>query len=115
MAGAALLSCVATLLQLLAVAAAVQPRWLAVLGPDRLVNEYGPTETVVGCSIFEDDGGADQGPVPIGRPIDRVEMYVLDGALEQINDMAYERFDMPVTEGDDPVEINTDILEELAL
>ncbi len=32
MAGAALLSCVATLLQLLAVAAAVQPRWLAVLG-----------------------------------------------------------------------------------
>jgi uncharacterized tellurite resistance protein B-like protein len=40
---------------------------------------------------------------------------MLDGALEQINDMAFERFDMPVTEGDDPVEINTDILEELAL
>ena len=40
---------------------------------------------------------------------------MLDGALEQINDMAFERFDMPVTEGDDPIEINTDILEELAL
>jgi len=40
---------------------------------------------------------------------------MLDGALEQINDMAFERFDMPVTEGDDPIEINTDILDELAL
>lgn len=40
---------------------------------------------------------------------------MLDGALEQINDMAFERFDMPVTAGDDPIEINTDILEELAL
>jgi uncharacterized tellurite resistance protein B-like protein len=40
---------------------------------------------------------------------------MLDGALEQINDMAFERFDMPVTEGDDPVEINAEILEELAL
>lgn len=40
---------------------------------------------------------------------------MLDGALEQINEMAFERFEMPITEGDDPVEINADILEELAL
>jgi uncharacterized tellurite resistance protein B-like protein len=40
---------------------------------------------------------------------------MLDGALEQINDMAFERFEMPVSEGDDPIEINPDILEELAL
>lgn len=40
---------------------------------------------------------------------------MLDGALEQINDMAFERFDMPVSEGDDPIEINPDILKELAL
>lgn len=40
---------------------------------------------------------------------------MLDGALEQINDMAFERFDMPVSEGDDPIEINPDILEELAI
>jgi len=40
---------------------------------------------------------------------------MLDGALEQINDMAFEQFDMPVSEGDDPIEINPDILEELAL
>lgn len=40
---------------------------------------------------------------------------MLDGALEQVNEMAYERFDMPVSEGDDPIEINPDILDELAL
>jgi len=40
---------------------------------------------------------------------------MLDGALEQINDMGFDRFNMPVTEGDDPIEINADILEELAL
>lgn len=40
---------------------------------------------------------------------------MLDGALERINDMAFEHFDMPVTEGDDPVEINADILDKLVL
>ncbi|WP_419957159.1 TerB N-terminal domain-containing protein [Pseudomonas syringae] len=40
---------------------------------------------------------------------------MLDGALEQINDMAFELFDMPVSEGDDPIEINPDILSELTL
>lgn len=40
---------------------------------------------------------------------------MLDGALERINDTAFELFDMPVTEGDDPIEINPEILDELAL
>lgn len=40
---------------------------------------------------------------------------MLDGALEHINDMAFEQFDMPVTEGEDPVEINVEILEKLTL
>ncbi len=40
---------------------------------------------------------------------------MLDGALERINDMAFEYFDMPVTEGDDPLEINADILSKLDL
>lgn len=40
---------------------------------------------------------------------------MLDGALEQINDMAFEHFDMPVTEGEDPFEINPDIMEKLPL
>lgn len=40
---------------------------------------------------------------------------MLDGALEQINDMAFEQFDMPVTEGEDPFEINPEIMEKLPL
>ena len=40
---------------------------------------------------------------------------MLDGALEQINDIAFEHFDMPVTEGEDPFEINPDIMEKLPL
>lgn len=40
---------------------------------------------------------------------------MLDGALEQINDMGFEHFNMPISEGDDPIEINPDILSELSL
>lgn len=40
---------------------------------------------------------------------------MLDGALEHINDQAFEYFDMPITEGEEPVEINPDILEKLCL
>jgi hypothetical protein len=40
---------------------------------------------------------------------------MLDGALEHINDMAFEHFDMPITEGEDPLEINPDIMGKLPL
>ena len=49
----------------------------------RLINEYGPTETVVGCSVYE----ATQelaGAVPIGRPVANTELYVLDGNMEPV-------------------------------
>ena len=42
-----------------------------------LLNEYGPTEAVVGCCVHE-VGPADTGNLPIGRPIDGVALYVLD-------------------------------------
>ncbi|HEX8189934.1 MAG TPA: amino acid adenylation domain-containing protein, partial [Pyrinomonadaceae bacterium] len=52
--------------------------------PDtRLVNEYGPTETVVGCAVHEvGAGGGAGGAVPIGRPIANTQLYVLDRFLE---------------------------------
>ena len=48
--------------------------------PDIMVfNEYGPTETVVGCAVHAARAG-DLGPgqVPIGRPISNTKLYVLD-------------------------------------
>ena len=51
----------------------------------RLINEYGPTETVVGCCVYEvrsDD--PESGDVPIGRPIANTRLYVLDGNLEPV-------------------------------
>ncbi len=45
----------------------------------RLINEYGPTETVVGCSVFESpQGEIPSGAVPIGKPIANTQLYVLD-------------------------------------
>jgi amino acid adenylation domain-containing protein len=45
----------------------------------RLINEYGPTETVVGCCVYEVPAQASTtGPVPIGRPIANTQLYVLD-------------------------------------
>ena len=44
-----------------------------------LVNEYGPTETVVGCcAYFVPRGERLSGRVPIGRPIANTQVYVLD-------------------------------------
>ena len=40
---------------------------------------------------------------------------MLDGSLELINEAAFEYFDHPLTEGDDPIEINCEVLELLKL
>jgi tyrocidine synthetase-3 len=52
----------------------------------RIVNEYGPTETVVGCCVYEAPaaGGARSGPVPIGRPIANTRLYVVDRTLDLV-------------------------------
>jgi amino acid adenylation domain-containing protein len=54
--------------------------------PDtRIVNEYGPTETVVGCCVYEVPPGAlSQGTVAIGRPIANTQMYVLDARMRTV-------------------------------
>jgi amino acid adenylation domain-containing protein len=51
----------------------------------RLINEYGPTETVVGCCVYEvteEDPAA--GPVPIGTPVANSQLYVLDDSLQPV-------------------------------
>jgi amino acid adenylation domain-containing protein/non-ribosomal peptide synthase protein (TIGR01720 family) len=48
----------------------------------RLLNEYGPTETVVGCCVHEvSPRDRHDGPLPIGRPIAGARLYVLDRSL----------------------------------
>ncbi|HVH13451.1 MAG TPA: amino acid adenylation domain-containing protein, partial [Longimicrobium sp.] len=51
----------------------------------RLMNEYGPTETVVGCSAYTLPNGVHRaGPVPVGGPIQNLAFHVLDGALHPV-------------------------------
>ncbi|WP_036553315.1 non-ribosomal peptide synthetase [Nisaea denitrificans] len=49
----------------------------------RLINEYGPTETVVGC-IFHEVNGQRGKAEPIGKAIWNTRAYVLDRALEPV-------------------------------
>ncbi len=64
---------------------ALANRAFELLGSLRyLVNEFGPTETVVGCAVHTMRGPrpeADGGGVPIGRPIANTRLYVLDTEL----------------------------------
>ncbi|WP_240359113.1 non-ribosomal peptide synthetase [Pyxidicoccus trucidator] len=51
----------------------------------RVINEYGPTETVVGCCVYTVDGETPVGStVPIGRPIANTRLYVLDAHLRPV-------------------------------
>ena len=50
-----------------------------------LVNEYGPTETVVGCCVhFVSRDERNGGSVPIGRPIINTQLYILDGEMHPV-------------------------------
>ncbi|MBW4477601.1 MAG: amino acid adenylation domain-containing protein [Tolypothrix brevis GSE-NOS-MK-07-07A] len=51
----------------------------------KLINEYGPTETVVGCCIYEvEKQSFPGGNIPIGRPIANTELYILDSQLQPV-------------------------------
>ncbi|MCX4771938.1 non-ribosomal peptide synthase/polyketide synthase [Streptomyces sp. NBC_01260] len=59
--------------------------WLERVPRSVVINEYGPTETVVGCCIFEVTVGDAVGEVvPIGRPVANTQLYVLDGQLQPV-------------------------------
>ncbi|MET0462943.1 MAG: amino acid adenylation domain-containing protein [Chitinophagaceae bacterium] len=58
-------------------------RFLSTLGKSIIViNEYGPTEATVGCCVYEFNAGEQDsvrsGPVPVGRPMGNVSLYILD-------------------------------------
>jgi len=60
--------------------------WREVSPTTRLINEYGPTETVVGCCVYEvQSGDPFTGSVPIGRAIDNTDLYVLDRQLKPVD------------------------------
>ncbi len=61
--------------------------WRRIAPGARVINEYGPTETVVGCSTYLAGDDFDPAlPVPIGRPIANIRMYVLDDDLAPVPD-----------------------------
>ena len=51
----------------------------------RLINEYGPTETVVGCSTYEVPAAVGNGSIAIGRPLGNMQMYVVDEAMHRVS------------------------------
>jgi amino acid adenylation domain-containing protein len=59
--------------------------WRDAAPATRLINEYGPTETVVGCCIYEvQPADPRNGPMPIGRPIANTRLDVLDAELQPV-------------------------------
>jgi amino acid adenylation domain-containing protein len=53
--------------------------------PFQLINNYGPTEcTVVTTSGVVTPGGEQAGAPPIGRPIDNLQIYILDERLQPV-------------------------------
>jgi amino acid adenylation domain-containing protein len=63
---------------------AVAEHWAGLLGPDRLINEYGPTETSVGACTHPVAAVDDAVSIPIGRPLPGVDMHVLDDLMRPV-------------------------------
>ncbi|HEY2203404.1 MAG TPA: amino acid adenylation domain-containing protein [Pseudonocardia sp.] len=61
-------------------------RWRAEHPDVPVTNEYGPTETVVGCLAYRVERGVElpAGPLPVGRPIWNTRVHVLDAALQPV-------------------------------
>jgi amino acid adenylation domain-containing protein len=54
-------------------------------GSTKIINEYGPTETVVGCCTYAVSNNAPiPSVVPIGRPISNTQIYILNKYLQPV-------------------------------
>ncbi|MHB8595765.1 MAG: amino acid adenylation domain-containing protein [Ktedonobacteraceae bacterium] len=59
--------------------------WRTLAPSIKMVNEYGPTEAVVGCCTYMISADTrETGAVPIGRPINNTRLYILDSRLEPV-------------------------------
>ncbi|HYX15541.1 MAG TPA: amino acid adenylation domain-containing protein [Nostoc sp.] len=59
--------------------------WQDVAPDTILVNEYGPTETVVGCCVYQVPVGKHfTGSIPIGKAIANTQLYILDQYLQPV-------------------------------
>ncbi|MBA2672061.1 non-ribosomal peptide synthetase [Ramlibacter sp.] len=68
-----------------ALSAAQARAWLRRFPGSLVVNEYGPTETVVGCCVHTTRSvHGEATTLPIGRPIANTQLYVLDGAFAPV-------------------------------
>ncbi|MFJ5362464.1 amino acid adenylation domain-containing protein, partial [Pectobacterium sp. CHL-2024] len=62
-----------------ALSSATVALWQTLSSGSRIINEYGPTETVVGCITFDArTPNSLTDSVPIGRPIANTRIYILD-------------------------------------
>lgn len=95
-----------------------EPAAAATPEPEAEVEEALPPEGILGL----DEAHATLARMMMSRPEwSREELLdvaadlemMLDGALEHINEAAFDTHDMPFFEGEDPVTVNTDILEKL--
>jgi amino acid adenylation domain-containing protein len=59
--------------------------WRDYAPQTKIINEYGPTETVVGCCIYEiTPDTCLSAAIPIGRPIANTQLYILDRLLQPV-------------------------------
>lgn len=59
--------------------------WQMAAPTSELINEYGPTETVVGCCVYRIPPDAHaESAIPIGRPIANTRLYILNRALQPV-------------------------------
>ncbi|HTX47079.1 MAG TPA: amino acid adenylation domain-containing protein [Solirubrobacteraceae bacterium] len=72
-----------------ALPAEVATAWLSAAPGSRLENLYGPTEVTVDCLLYRFDprsslGECEQGIVPIGRPLQDMQLLIADQRLREV-------------------------------